>query len=231
VDETRTLNILISPLFLGHETGTLKKMDEIKLLVIDKLPPYEVMSTNHAEFLYLYESKHKLAGVFYKHTFRLSYGMRHGFTLSGSFSSPCAVGGNRFLVFLFDHRHTCRKGGCGSWMLYSAQHGKCEANVGRFCPGRPCHDSEGNIANQVHIYFDHLHSNQGIIIVSYKEGMLSGRNKKRSSLVSYKFVMVRGQLQRTELQTLVRGRIVPMEEKLDTFLSTFATPHHEKTKL
>jgi hypothetical protein len=36
--------------------------------------------------------------------------------------------------------------------------------------------------------------------------------------------MVRGLIERTELQTLLKGRIVPMEEQLILYLRTFASP-------
>jgi hypothetical protein len=216
--------MVILPLFLDHETGTLKKMEEIKLLLSDMGLPCGLMMTSYAEWLVLYKTKHKLVGVFYKQrTLRLSYGIRHGFTLRGHFTSAYIAGGDRFMTFLYDSRPTCN-GDCGSWMLYSAITGKLEAKLGRFCLGRICHDDEGNEAFDISCFFDCLHSNQGTIIVNYESIRLSGRKQKRPILVSYRFVMVRGQIERVELQTLVKGRIVPLGEKLKLYLSSFGTP-------
>jgi hypothetical protein len=216
--------MFIIPLFLGHETGTLKKMEEIKPLQSDMGPPYTMMS-NYAEWLVFYKTKLKLVGVFYKQrTLPLSYGIRHGFTLSGDFGSVQIVGGDRFMTFRLDSRPTCTKGYCGSGMLYSALTGQLEAKLGRFCLGRPCHDDEGDAASSINCFFDYLHSNQGTIIVIYKSIRLSGRKQKRSIVVSYRFVMVRGQIEREELQTLVKGRIVPLEGKGTLQLMTFASP-------
>jgi hypothetical protein len=219
------LNMLILPLFLGHETGTLKKTEEIKLLLSDMGPPDDVMMTSYAEWLVFYKTKHKLVGVFYKkRTLPLSYGIRHGFTLRGHFTYAYNVGGDRFITFLYDYRPTCTKGACGSWMLYSARTGKLEAKVGRFCLGRPCHDDEGDEAYDISCFFDYLHSNQGTIIANYGSIRLSGRKQKRSIVVSYRFVMVRGQIERAELQTLVKSGIIPLEGALKLYLRTFATP-------
>jgi hypothetical protein len=215
--------MLILPLFLGHEIGTLKKMEEIKLLLSDMGRPHEVM-TNYAEWLVFYKTKHKLVGIFYKQrTLPLSYGIRHGFTLRGHFAAVYIVGGDRFMILLRDSRPTCKTGGCGSWMLYSALTGKLEAKVGRFCLGRACHDAEGDEASSIYCFFDYLHSNQGTIIVGYG-AMSLGRKRQRSFVVSYRFAMVRGQIEHAELQTLVKGRIVPLEGKLKLYLKSFASP-------
>jgi hypothetical protein len=200
-------------------------MEEIKLLLSDMGPPCKVMMTNHAEWLVLYKTKHKLIGFFYKQrTLPSSYGIRHGFTLSGHFGYAQIVGGGRFMIFLYDSRSTCTKGNCGSWMLYSAPTGKLEAKVGRFCLGRSCHDDEGDAAYDIYCFFDYLHSNQGTIIVMYTPIRLSGRKQKRSIVVSYRFVMVRGQIECVELQTLVKSGIIPLEGVLKLHLRPFATP-------
>jgi hypothetical protein len=218
-----SLNMLILPLFLGHETGTLKKMKEIKLLLSDMGPPITVM-TNHAEWIVFYKTKHKFVGVFYKQrTLSLSYEIRHGFTLRGHFAGVHVAGGDRLMVFLYDSRPTC-KGKCGSWMFYSALTGKLEAKIGRFCLARPCHDDEGDAAYSINCFFDYLYSNQATIIVGYRSIRLSGRKQIRSVVVSYRFVIVRGQIERTKLQTLVKGRIVPLEDKLTLLLRSLATP-------
>jgi hypothetical protein len=216
--------MLILYLFLGHETGTLKKIEELKLFLSNMGPPFMVM-TNHSEWFVFYKTKHNLVGVFYKQrTLPLSYGIRHGFTLRGHTAIVHFAGGDRFTTFLYDSRPTCTKGFCGSWMLYSALTGKLVAKVGRFCLGRPCHDDEGDEAYIINCLFDYLHSNQGTIIVMYRPKRLSGRKQKRSIVVSYRFVIVRGQIECTELQTLVKGRIVPLGETLKLYLRTFATP-------
>jgi hypothetical protein len=201
-------------------------MEDIKLLLSDMGTPFTVMLTNHTELLVFYKTKHKLVGVFYKQrTLRLSHGIRHGFTLRGHFGYVYLVGGERFTIFLYDSRPTVSGNGkCGSWMIYSALTGKLEAKVGRFCLGRPCHDDEGDAAYDINCLFDYLHSNQGTIFVTFGPLRLSGRKQKRSLVVSYRFVMVRGQIERTELQTLVKGRIVPLEEKATLYLMSFATP-------
>jgi hypothetical protein len=199
---------------------------KVKFFVFDMGLPLNVMVVNGTEWLVTYQTNQKTTGIIVhkRSTFRLSYGMRHSFTLNGHFDMFSSVGGTRFAVFLIDYSGTCTTGRSGTWKLYSTS-GQLEAKIGRFCPGRPCHDDEGCVADAIDIFFDNLHSNQGTVIVLYNRDRTAENKQKRPILVSYRFVMVGGQLERTELQTLVKERIVPMEEELKLYLRTFATLH------